>query len=292
MRAALSRRSGTLAAEVARLVPGLERVAYPGWDALLARWWEAAPPDTILALDEFPALVAMADEIPSLLQKHIDLASPRRDHLVLAGSSRRMMHDLVLDRSTSHFAIAPLYRLLELGLVRRECPFGVPARDSKCTLYRIADPFLRLWFRYVEPNRSRREAQQDRAALALIRRTFSQHAGTVWEDLARESIASLECLGRSWKPAAPWWGTGTHRQALEIDVVTESESGDAVLLGEAEWSERPSAASLPAEVVEKAAHCPFIQGRGFFCALWLKRSAPVRRGARVLGPKQVSRALR
>lgn len=45
--------------------------------------------------------------------------------------------------------------LLELDLLRREVPFGEPPRSSKRALYRIADPFLRTWYRFVEPNRSR-----------------------------------------------------------------------------------------------------------------------------------------
>jgi hypothetical protein len=38
-----------------------------------------------------------------------------------------------------------------LGLVAREVPFGVSARDTKRSLYRLVDPFLRLWFRVVAP---------------------------------------------------------------------------------------------------------------------------------------------
>jgi len=54
----------------------------------------------------------------------------------------------------------PLKRLMEMGLVAREVPFGAMERKSKRTSYRIANPFLRLWFRFVAPNRSRLEARQ------------------------------------------------------------------------------------------------------------------------------------
>ncbi|MCK4305182.1 MAG: ATP-binding protein, partial [Candidatus Eisenbacteria sp.] len=81
-----------LAAELARIIPGFDQVTYPEWGVLFSRWWEAAPPGAVLALDEFPALVARAREIPSLLQKHIDVGGGRRIHVVLAGSSQRMMH--------------------------------------------------------------------------------------------------------------------------------------------------------------------------------------------------------
>ena len=58
----------SLATEVARLIPGFDRVVYPEWSALFARLWTEAKRGTVLALDEFPALVAVAPEVPSLLQ--------------------------------------------------------------------------------------------------------------------------------------------------------------------------------------------------------------------------------
>jgi len=72
----------SLATEIGRLLPGFERVTYPGWDDLLARWWQEAAPGTVLALDEFPSLVAVAPELPSLLQKALD-----RERIVVSISS-------------------------------------------------------------------------------------------------------------------------------------------------------------------------------------------------------------
>lgn len=93
----------SLATEMGRRLPGFERVTYPDWDALLGRWWQEAPPGTVLVLDEFPSMVAVARELPSLLQKYLDREADRGIHLLLSGSSQRMMQGLVLDRS------APLY---------------------------------------------------------------------------------------------------------------------------------------------------------------------------------------
>jgi len=47
----------------------------------------------------------------------------------------------------------PFQRLLGLGLIRREHPFGSSPKNSKKVLYRLEDPFIAFWFRYVEPNR-------------------------------------------------------------------------------------------------------------------------------------------
>ena len=95
-----------LASEIARLIPGFDRVTYPEWDALFARWWDETKPGMVLALDEFPALVSAAKEIPSLLQKHFDHKQSRGAHLILAGSSQSMMQGLVLDRTAPLFGRA------------------------------------------------------------------------------------------------------------------------------------------------------------------------------------------
>lgn len=96
----------SLAAEIARMLPGFDRVTYPDWEALLSRWWAEAPAGTALVLDELPALAAAARELPSVLQKLLDRHPERRLHLLLAGSSQRMMQGLVLDRSAPLFGRA------------------------------------------------------------------------------------------------------------------------------------------------------------------------------------------
>jgi len=57
----------------------------------------------ILCLDEFPYLTAVDTSLPSQLQKWLDHSLPAGCLLILAGSSTRMMHDLILHRA------APLY---------------------------------------------------------------------------------------------------------------------------------------------------------------------------------------
>ena len=58
-----------------------------------------------------------------------------------------------LARPASSLA-APLAMLGDMDLIRREIPFGSDPKSGKRSLYQIADPFLRFWFRVVAPNRS------------------------------------------------------------------------------------------------------------------------------------------
>ncbi|MEM7585837.1 MAG: ATP-binding protein [Acidobacteriota bacterium] len=393
-------RSG-LAAEMTRLLPGFDRVTYPDWDALLARWWETAPEGAVLALDEFPAMVSTAPALPSVLQRYIDRQDERRLHVLVAGSSQRMMQGLVLDRSAPLYGRAreilqirplpagwirralesadasraieayatwggvprywelavdypdrdeavrdlvlsplgvlhdeparlllddlrdtaqaasilsligsgchraseiaarldkpstslsrPLQRLMEMNLVYREMPFGAPRRSGKRTLYRIADPFLRFWFRFVEPERSRLGLRQIAAVEEEIAHRFPHHVGEAWEELARASVPLLEVDGRRWRSASRWWGAGLDRKPLEVDLVAESVEGKHLLIGEVKWTVKPNADRLLHELEQKAQRLPFAQGRPIVPVLWLKQASG--ESERVVTPERVLDAL-
>jgi AAA+ ATPase superfamily predicted ATPase len=134
----------------------------------------------------------------------------------------------------------PLDRLLEMGLLRREVPFGEPERGTKRSLYRIDDPFFRLWFRVVAPNRGALTSGSRESRLELLNRHWPSLVASTWEDLCRKNVptlrkgSSLSNLG-PWQPASRWW----RGQAPEWDLIAESRNGKRLLLGEAKWSDRP-----------------------------------------------------
>jgi uncharacterized protein len=394
----------SLATEIGRLLPGFERVTYPDWDSLLARWWQEARPGTVLALDEFPSLVAVARELPSLLQKYLDRETERGIHLLLSGSSQRMMQGLVLDRAAPLFGRAveilkisplpagwiedaldlhdperavesyavwggtphywelvrdhpdlpaalrslvlsplgvlfeepprlllddmrdttqaasilsligqgchriseisarlgkpatalsrPLQRLQDMDLVTREQPFAAAPRDSKRTLYKISDPFLRFWFRYVEGNRSRLGAGQLAVVEEEIGRRLGHHVGEIWEELARASVPLLHPGGRIWGPAGRWWGPGLDRRPLEVDLVAHGSDGGSVLIGEVKWGAPRDAGRILEELAAKARRLPVAAGREVVPALWLKAPVDGPAAGRVVTPRQVLDVLR
>lgn len=369
--AAIQRRA--LAAVIAGQLPDFDRVEYPDWEALLRRWQADALPGAVLALDEFPFLVATSPELPGLLQKALDSGGAKPVHLVVCGSSQRMMHGLVLAADAPLYGRAreilrlrplgaawlgealglssarqildayalwggiprywelalpfadtceamrtlvldplgvlyqepdrlladdlrdsvqansllslvgqgcqrvselaarlgkpatalsrPLHMLADLGLIVRETPWAVAERDSKRSLYRIADPFLAFWYRFVEPNRSLLEARRLEPVGETVRLGWGQHVGGVWESLCREAVTGNDVAGQVWARPARWWGPGRDRRPLELDVVATSLDGTALLVGEAKVAIRGQEQAIAARLVAKARQFPAAAGR-------------------------------
>jgi len=145
----------------------------------------------------------------------------------------------------------PIARLVEMGLVRREIPFGEPARTSKKSLYRIDDPFFRLWFRVVAANRAVLASAPSRSRLALLDKYYSHLVGAAWEDLCRTRLPSLRPSTRAgrrgpWTTPSRWWSGS----APEWDIVSESADGHTILLGEAKWTHQP----LELSAIARARH--------------------------------------
>jgi AAA+ ATPase superfamily predicted ATPase len=270
--------------------------AYAVWGGT-PRYWELAAdyPDLPTALRSLvlSPLGVLHEEPSRLLLDDLRDTTQAASILSLIGQGCHRASEIAARLGKPATSLSrPLQRLLEMGLVARETPFGAPARGAKRTLYRISDPFLRTWFRFVEPNRSRLEARQVTAVERDIAGRFAHHVGEVWEELARASVPRLGCFGRSWGPASRWWGAGLDRRPLEVDLVAESDTGDALLVGEVEWTAPRGVARLLAELERKAKRLPFAAGREVFSALWLK--TPARGGAseRVFAPRQVLDVLR
>lgn len=134
----------------------------------------------------------------------------------------------------------PLERLVGMGLARRETPFGESEKKSRRSLYRIDDPFFRLWFRVVAPHRGRLVSSSREYRLKLLDQHWNHLAAAGWEDVCRQRVPFLgrdTSLGRRgpWGPASRWWKANEP----EWDIVSESLDGKRLLIGDAKWSGRP-----------------------------------------------------
>ena len=91
---------------------------------------------------------------------------------------------------------APIHTLhalspAERGLVRRETLFGRDPKSGKRSLYQIADPFLRFWFRVVAPNRPLLAAAPRETRLDIWHRHRTHLEAYAWEELCRMAVSNL-----------------------------------------------------------------------------------------------------
>ena len=210
--------------------------AYSIWGGI-PRYWELARDHTMtwtavehLVLDP---LGVLHNEPRRLLLDDLRETAQAASMLALIGQGCHRMSEIAgrLGKPATSLT-RPLRSLVELGLIRRDQPFGSSGRGGKKTLYLLNDPFLAFWFRYVEPNRSRLEMGGSPAVVKEIGKDFGIYRGQIWEDLVRQAIVRLAIDGLEWKPGSRWWGTGRDRKPLEVDVVAESGDSESLLVGE------------------------------------------------------------
>jgi AAA+ ATPase superfamily predicted ATPase len=254
--------------------------AFALWGGVPRYWELAADHDDLLGGFEALALSplgALHDEPRRLLLDDLREATQPLSVLALIGAGCHRLSEIAARLGKPATSLArPLASLVELGLVRRDLPFGASLKDSKRTAYRLADPFLRAWFRFVEPNRSRLEAGLLERVAREVERLLPLHVSSVWEDLARESVPRSALGGHRWGRATSWWGPGRDHRPLEVDVVAESAKGSELLVGEVKWQ---ASVDWPREIAglrDKAQRLPLATGRTVRLALWTKR-APGRR---------------
>ena len=180
--------------------------------------------------------------------------------------------------------------LVSLGFVVRETPFAASVKDSKRSFYRIADPLVAFFNRFVEPNRSRLGAGQRRVVRREIEQAWPQFLGDRWEEMVRERVPRAPVLGTWWQPAQRWWGIGTGGVALELDgIALAVDDPDRALVVEAKLALK--ADRIDGELrrlLERAGRCPPLAGKRIEPVLWLLHPpSGRRRPAVVMGPAEV-----
>lgn len=164
----------------------------------------------------------------------------------------------------------PLEKLISLGYLEREIPFGESPRNSKKGLYKVADPFMDYYFRFVVPNRSLIELGRIDAVMEEVSQRFNSYVSWYWEILCRRAISGQIIMGKRYGLASRWWGNISRDEQLEIDVIALSADGKSLLVGECKWSEDTNTERLLRILSEKAGKLPFALNKKIVPVLFLK----------------------
>ncbi|GAB7090568.1 ATP-binding protein [Halorubrum luteum] len=142
-----------------------------------------------------------------------------------------------------------LQTLRRLRLIERDVPVTASGKKSKRSRYRVADEFLRFWFRYVEPHRSSIEEAPEIVYDGTIEPDLPTHVATTFEDVCQEAV--WEGIRRGafepYSEVGRWW-----YGEEEIDIVGLAPNDGRVLLAECKWTTDPVGEDLVESLRAKA----------------------------------------
>lgn len=170
----------------------------------------------------------------------------------------------------------PLKKLIDLGFLEKDVPFGIDEKNAKKSLYKIADPFMAFYYQFVVPNRSFIEFGRRLPIEQALTAHFSEYVSMQWEKLCRDAVTGNLVNGIVYGKAKRWWGSvlneGKKPEQVEFDVMAESLDKKYLLVGECKWTTQENGKQLTAELLRKANLLPFAKSYTVVPMLFLKNA--------------------
>lgn len=189
----------------------------------------------------------------------------------------------------------PLKKLIDLGFLEKDVPFGIDEKNAKKSLYKIADPFMAFYYQFVVPNRSFIELGRRLPLEQALAAHFSEYVSMHWEKLCRDAVTGNRVDGIVYSRAKRWWGSVLNEERkpeqIEIDVMAESLDKKYLLVGECKWTNQENGAQLTAELLRKAKLLPFAGNYTILPVLFLK-NAPKDDAGNAMLPENVVELMR
>ena len=170
----------------------------------------------------------------------------------------------------------PLKKLINLGFLEKDIPFGIEEKNAKKSLYKIADPFMAFYYQFVVPNRSFIELGRRLPLEQALAAHFSEYVSMHWEKLCRDAVTGNMVNGIVYGKAKRWWGPILNKdkkpEQVEFDVIAESLDKKYLLVGECKWTSQENGKQLTAELLRKAQMLPFAKNYKILPVLFLKKA--------------------
>ena len=146
-----------------------------------------------------------------------------------------------------------LNNLIELGYIAKHYPMTGSRPNPKQVRYKLQDPLLRFWFRFIYPNGSAiYQMDEKNAFMNLIKPHLESYFGYCYENLCRDALSFLyrkEGLTCSYEIGEYW------DKDVQIDIVGRRQDG-VVDIGECKWGKVSSMDRLMKELEMKIAAYP------------------------------------
>lgn len=170
----------------------------------------------------------------------------------------------------------PLKKLVDLGFLAKDVPFGIDEKNAKKSLYKIADPFMAFYYQFVVPNRSFIELGRRLPIEQALTAHFSEYVSMQWEKLCRDAVTGNLINRVVYGKAKRWWGSVINEdkktEQVEFDVMAESLDKKYLLVGECKWTTQENGKQLTAALLRKANLLPFAQNYTIVPVLFFKNT--------------------
>ncbi len=126
-------------------------------------------------------------------------------------------------------------------VVERSVPVTEDIRKSRKGVYKIRNPVMAFWFRYIHKNLTLFEIGNFEEIRKFIKNDITKYHGRRFENISKDFLWELNrknMLQSSYSKVGNWWGAGrdeTGRKALEIDLIALSEETKQILFCECKW---------------------------------------------------------
>lgn len=122
--------------------------------------------------------------------------------------------------------------LINLGILKKETPMTEKA--SKKTIYSIADPFFRFWYRFVPNNMVPiTSGRMGRIYEKAIRSNLNDYMGLIFEKMCMDYLLYYsEEMDYQLIDIGQWWGTNNiEKKQVQIDLVGTTDKKDEYIIG-------------------------------------------------------------
>ena len=176
------------------------------------------------------------DEATHLLDSFGKQADVHYSTLDAIGGGAHTWGDITKRVSRSTGALWPVIEWLrEMDLVQREVPITADRpRKSKVSLYRITDPYLTFWYRFIQPIYSGGYvgmATPETLWQTRIEPHLDDYMGLIFEDICRDFVRTELQLPFTPLRVGRWW---TRNSEDEVDIVVRG-TDDELFVAECKW---------------------------------------------------------
>ncbi len=137
-----------------------------------------------------------------------------------------------------------LSHLQSIHLIEVDLPVTQRTNRSRKARYRIADNFMKFWFRFIHSNRHELE-EYGFMRFEDIQEDFSQYMGRIFEEVCTWYVFTK--WGKEYPLVGSWW----NRKGEEIDIVALDHSFSNAILGECKWGDKKVGVDVFNELVRK-----------------------------------------